>query len=115
MKKISEWAFQWKMIFNRDATKQAQKVIFSRKIKKPTHPPLVFNNAIVSQTNSQKNLGVTLDFKLTFEEHLLNVFKTVNRIIGLIRKLKNVLPRITLFTTYKAFELLHEGNRNSFW
>ena len=34
LKKISEWAFQWKMIFNPDATKQAQEVIFSRKIKK---------------------------------------------------------------------------------
>ena len=57
-KKISEWAFQWKMIFNSNATKQAQEVIFSREIKNPTHPPLVFNNAIVSQTNSKKHLGL---------------------------------------------------------
>ena len=63
------------MIFNPDANKQAQEVIFSRKIKKPTHPPLIFNNAVVSQTNSQKHLGATLDLKLTFEEHLRNVFK----------------------------------------
>ena len=104
LKKISEWAFQWKMIFNLDATKQAQEVIFSRRKKKP---PLFFNNAIVSQTNSQKHLGVTLDLKLTFEEHLLNVFKTVNRTIGLIRKLQNVLPRITLVTIYKAFVRPH--------
>ena len=45
LKKISEWAFQWKMIFNLDATKQAQEVIFSRRKKKP---PLFFNQAIVS-------------------------------------------------------------------
>ena len=57
----------------------------------------------MSQTNSQKHLGVTLDLKLTFEEHLLNVFKTVNRTIGLIRKLQNVLPRISLVTIYKVF------------
>ena len=63
---------------------------------------MVFNNAIVSQTNSQKHLRVTLDLKLTFEAHLLNVFKTVNRTIGLICKLQNVLPRITLVTIYKA-------------
>ena len=107
LKKISEWAFQWKMIFNPDASKQAQEVIFSRKIKKTTHPPLVFNNAIVSQTNSQKHLGVTLDLKLTFEEHLLNVIKTVNRTTGLLRKLQSVLPRITLVTIYKAFVRPH--------
>ena len=48
LKKISDWAFQWKTIFNTDASKQAQEVIFIRKIKEATHAPLVFNNAIVS-------------------------------------------------------------------
>ena len=33
LKKINKWAFQWKMSFNPDASKQAQEVIFSRKIK----------------------------------------------------------------------------------
>ena len=95
------------MIFNLGAIKQAQEVIFSRKIKKTAHPPLVFNDAIVSQTNSQRQLGVTLDLKLTFEEHLLNVFKTVNITLGLMHKLQNVLPRITLVTIYKAFTRPH--------
>ena len=62
-RKISNWAFQLKVIFNPDASKQAQEVIFSRKIKKNTHSSLVFKNAIVSQTNSQKHLEVTLDLK----------------------------------------------------
>ena len=79
------------MIFNPDASKQAQEIIHSRKIKKKnTHPPLVFNNAIKSQTNSQKHLGVTLDLKLTFEGNLLNVFKTFNRTIGLMQRLQSV-------------------------
>ena len=51
------------MVFYSDASKKAQEVIFSRKIKKPTLPPLVFSNATVPQTNSQKHLGVTLDLK----------------------------------------------------
>ena len=44
LKKISDWAFQRKMSFNPDPSKQAQEVIFSRKLKKVSHPPLVFNN-----------------------------------------------------------------------
>ena len=32
--RISNWATQWKMNFNPDTTKQAQKVIFSQKVKK---------------------------------------------------------------------------------
>ena len=47
---IHNWAFQWKMNFNRDPTKQAQEVIFIRKTKKPPHPPLVFNNVNFTQS-----------------------------------------------------------------
>ena len=103
LRKISNWAFQWKISFNPDVNKQAQEVIFSRKIKSNIHPLLVFNNNIVSQANSQKHLGITLDFKLIFEEHLLNVFKKVNKTIGFLRKLQNLLPITTLITIYKAF------------
>ena len=46
---IHNWAFQWKMNFNPDPTKQAKELIFSRKTKKLSHPPLVFNNANVNQ------------------------------------------------------------------
>ena len=79
MKTINDLAFQWKMNFNPDLSKQAQEVIFSCKSKRLTHPPLVFN-----KTFSQKHLDVILDFKLTFEEHLNNVLAKVNKVIGLV-------------------------------
>ena len=103
LKKVNDWAFQWKMSFNPDPSKQAQEVIFSHKSKRLALPPLVFNNNYVSQTYSQKHLGVILDFKLTFEEHLNNVLAKVNKAVGLLRKLRNLLPRTTLITIYKAF------------
>ena len=68
--KINRWAFQWKMSFNPDPKKQAQEVIFSRKSKAISHPPLVFNNNNVMQTTSQKHLGIILDTRLSFEKHL---------------------------------------------
>ena len=43
--KNNDWAFQWKMKFNPDRCKQAQEVIFSRKIKKVTHPPLLLKTS----------------------------------------------------------------------
>ena len=78
------------MSFNPDLSKQAQEVIFSCKSKRSTHPPLVFNDNYVSQTYSQKHLGVILDFKLTFEEHLNNVLAKVNKVVGLLRKLRDI-------------------------
>ena len=62
-----------------DVNKQAQEVIFSQKIKSNIHPPPVFNNDGVSEANSQKHFGITLDFKLTFEEDLLDVFKKLTK------------------------------------
>ena len=95
------------MTFNPDRRKQAQEIIFSRKLKKATHPPLLFNKNNVSQVNSQKHLGVILDVKLTFEEHPKNVFNKTNKTIGLLRKLSNLLPRQALLTIYKAFVRSH--------
>ena len=91
--KISRWAYQWKMSFNPDPSKQAQEMIFSRKTKKEYHPPPTFNNKNVSETNSQKHLGVVLDNRLSFEDHLKMILNKVNKTIGLLRKLRNILPR----------------------
>ena len=87
LKKISDWAFQWKMSFNLDPSKRAQEVIFSRKLKNVSHPTLVFNNANLSLCNSQKYLGILLDSKLTFEEHYQTILNKTNRTTGLLRKL----------------------------
>ena len=51
MQKISEWAYTWKMSFNPDLNKQAQEVIFSRKLTKFYHPKIFFNNAPVFCAN----------------------------------------------------------------
>ena len=70
LSKISNWAFQWKMIFNPDPSKQAQEVIFSRKIQKTSYPSIYFNNKLIKQAPSLKHLGLILDNKLNFQEHL---------------------------------------------
>ena len=91
------------MTFNPDHNKQAQDVIFSRNVKKTLHPLLNFNNDSVKQVQFQKHLGVHLDDKLDFREHLRNIFIKVNRTISLLRNLHNNLPRDPLVTIYKFF------------
>ena len=95
------------MSFNPDPSKQAQEVIFSRKTKKEYHLHLAFNNNNVSETNSQKHLGVVLDNGLSFEDHLKMILNKVNKTIGFLRKLQNILPRSTLLTIYKSFIRRH--------
>ena len=58
LSKISEWTLQWKILFNPDSTKQAQGIIFSRKISKGNHPGLMFNNNKDNLTTIHKHLGI---------------------------------------------------------
>ena len=57
---INKLAFQWKMSFNLDQSKQTQEVTFCRKTKKISQFSLRFNS-IVSQTPHQKHLPIFLD------------------------------------------------------
>ena len=90
------------MSVNPDSSKQAQEVIFSSRIKKPSHPNLIFNNNKVIQTPYQKHLAMIIDDKLNFGEHLKYIANNYCS-IGLLRKIQNLLPRRSLVTIYKSF------------
>ena len=91
------------MNFNPGTNKEDQEIIFSRKTKKRIHLLLLFNNANVNQTSSQKHLAIILDTQLKFEEHLKMVSGKTSKTIALFRKFQNLLPRTALITIYKTF------------
>ena len=91
------------MSFNPDLKKQAIEVLFSKLRSTHRHNDLVFHNSPVQTHPHQKHLGLILDSKLTFMEHLNDKIKKVNSGIGLIRRLRTDLPRNTLLTVYKSF------------
>ena len=95
------------MSFNPDPSKQAQEVTSSRKLQKISHPSIYFNNNPIEQVSSQKHLGMILDAKLNFQEQIKNLLTKVNKIIGLLRKLQNILPRGSLLTIFKSFVRPH--------
>ena len=57
----------------------------------------------MTQPTTQKHLGMLLDVKLDFAEHLKNIFSKVNKSTGLLCKLHNTLRRLPLLTIYKSF------------
>ena len=64
----------------------------------------MFNNNVISSTDSHKHLGIILDSKLSFVNHLKEKISIVNKGIGIIRRrLYNCLPRFTLINIYKAY------------
>ena len=110
LSKINACANQCKMTFNPDPNKQTQEVIFSRKIKTTSHPPINFNNNSVKQVQFQKHKTINLDGKLDFRKPIQNNFKKGNKTISSLRKLQNNLRRAPLVTIYKSFTRSHLDN-----
>ena len=70
LKLISKWAYDLKMLFNPDPSKPAQEVLFTRKKQIQNHPAISLNNIQIERTSHQKHLGIILDEKLNFKQHL---------------------------------------------
>ena len=101
--KIQDCAYQWKISFNSAQTKQAQEIILSRKKTATMHPPLFFKNSEINLSSNQKHLEVTLDGKLSFNEHINDKIHQANKGVGLFRRQQTFLPCTSLLTIYKSF------------
>ena len=82
-------------------------MFFSRKSQKVTHPTVYFSNSPVTQSSSQKHLGIHLNEKLYFIYPIKEKISKANKDIGVIKKLNNTLPRKALLTLYKSFVRPH--------
>ena len=101
------WAYQWKMEFNPDPSKQATEVLFSCKNVSPGHPHLTFNGTVIKKVNEQKHLGLILDSSLSFKKHLDDKIKKAKKNIGIIKHLSKFLPLKTPDQMYKALVRPH--------
>ena len=100
---ISQWAFNWKILFNPDPSKPAREVLFSRETKVQNHPTISLNNIQVERASYRKHIGLILDEKLNFKQHIDSAISKINKGIAVIKKLRYSLPRKSLITIYKAF------------
>ena len=48
-------------------------------------------------------MGLTLDRKLSFYEHINEEIRQANKCVDLLQKLQGILPRTGLLTIYKLF------------
>ena len=76
------------MLFNPDSSSPVQEVLFSRKKKTQVHPTINLNDVQVERVSYQKHLGILLDEKRNFKQHIDSELFIVN--------LKTIL-RILLF------------------
>ena len=83
LKLISQWAYQWKMLFNPDPNKQAAEVCFSHKRDNFSHEPVTFNNNKIQSAPAQKHLRLILDSKFDFNQRIDNKMINITKSSGL--------------------------------
>jgi hypothetical protein len=66
-------------------------------------PPLLINNVSLSPKLYTKFLGVTLDSRLNFKQHIQSITPKVSKSIGILCRLKKKLPTQTLKNLYYTF------------
>ena len=98
-------------------------MLFSKKRNIVNHPDLYFNGTKINRVHSQKHLGMILDEKLTFKNHISEKISKASKGVGILRKLFYLVPRGALVTIYKSFVRPHldyadfiydKPNNNSF-
>ena len=100
---ITSWAYQRKMVFNPDITKQAIEDIFSCKDKKPDHPELTFNGIPIARKTFTKHLGVYLDSRLNFSKHIKEKVAIAMKGISFLKMLSKYVNRNVLSLSYKMY------------
>ena len=63
---------------------------------------LALSAKIIQKTNSLKFLGVTIDYRLSFNEHVLDLVKIISMSAGLIYRVSTLVPLKVKLNAYYA-------------
>ena len=103
------------MLFDPDINKQATEAYFSQMRETFLSQLIIFNSNNVLTSPNQKHLGLALDSKLSFIEHITQKIKKCNRMIGLMKRVSLILSRKKLLTIYKTLVRSHPGYVNAIY
>ena len=79
-----------------------------------THP-IKIDEIPISRVQSTKFLGVIIDDKLTWSEHISSITKTISRNTGVISRLRSFLPSSALISLYNTLVLPYLYYCNIIW
>jgi hypothetical protein len=102
LKKISLWFKLNKLSINSSKTKA---MLFHTPRKKVVYPNLFIDESNVEFVNDFNYLGIILDKHLTWKAHIAKVNLKLSKVIGIMCRLKNLLPREILLTLYHSLFL----------
>ena len=111
---LSEWSHRWQLAFNASKCK----VLHLGK-KNQEYEYTMTNESEerreLSSVQHEKDLGVIIDTKLTFRDHVAAIAGKANRILGMIRRTFQFLDQNTFITLDKALVRPHLEYASTVW
>ena len=103
---VQEWLLINKLSVNVNKTKF---MIFHHPQRKIEHlvPALELNSEPLERVSEFSFLGLTLDKHISWKPHVQKIANKISRIIGILRRLENILPTPVLITLYNTLILPH--------
>lgn len=101
----SDWFFKWRLRLNASKTVA---VMFSRKTHYVNLNQIVLNNTPLAWSKSVKYLGVTIDRRLNFSDHVNNIISKATQIRGILHPIINFnssIPPKTRLNILKLYVL----------
>ena len=109
LEKIEQWAKKWQLTFNESKCK----VMHLGK----NNPAFNYNmgETELEESNIEKDLGVFIDNKLSFDHHIQQAVNKANKILGLIRRTYKFLDKNSLRSLYTSLVRPILEYENTIW
>jgi hypothetical protein len=97
---LIKWIRSNKLSLNVEKT---QYIVFSKRKIAPDNNDVKINGERLNRVDSFKFLGVIIDDRLSWKQHIAYIKTKVSKSIGILRQARPVLNKTTLLTVYYSF------------
>ena len=102
--KVYDWLCSNKLSLNVSKTKY---MCFHTSNKTVTYPKLKINNVTIDRVNDFKFLGLIISSNLKWNKHINHISIKVSKVIGIMFRLRTILPSDVLQTLYNSLIMPH--------
>ena len=100
LEKLNSWAKTWLVTFNPTKTKY---MIFSKKLVKVAHPPLILDNKQLTKVSHHSQLGIVLSEDMTWNEHIKKACEKAGKRISAMIRISDKIDKSTKLNIYISF------------
>ena len=102
--KVTSWLSANKLSLNVNKTKA---MVFSPTQRNFIKPDIKINDTVLEYVDSFNYLGIIFDKNLSWKNHIDHIIKKISKTIGIMKRLKHVLPKNILLTLYNTLIMPH--------